>query len=101
MAGGIDWHNTCAWHRSSHITFAEKGALETIFCGAFWPNCRVHAIHPHVSPLCARCDLGELDTPLHCFWSCPANAKIEDEAVSKTQSLIGLAEAYFQEAAAY
>ena len=43
MAGGIDWHNTCAWHRSSHITFAQKGALETIFCGAFWQNCRVSA----------------------------------------------------------
>ena len=101
MSGGIDWHNSTTWYRSKYITFPQKCALETIMCAAFWPNCRVHAIKPDVSPLCGRCDRNELDTPLHSFWSCPANANFTDDAVTQTQCLIGLAEAHFQESAVY
>ena len=32
------------------------------------------------------------DTLLHCFWSCPANAEIENSAVQKTQYLVKAAE---------
>ena len=87
MAGGIDWVTSLAWHRSSHTEFSQKNALETIHCGAFWINCRVHSFSPHVSPICNRCTGNCLDTPLHCFWSCPANANLTDDAVVKTQGL--------------
>ena len=101
MHGGIDWHNSTVWHRSKNISYAQKCALETIFCAAFWPNCRVHSIKPEVSPNCTRCNSGALDTPLHCFWSCPANANFSDDAVVSTQEYIALAEAFFQESAVF
>merc|ERR1711965_260158 len=101
LSGGADWNNTTVWHRSKNISYAQKCALETIFCAAFWPNCRVHSIKPDISPICTRCNTGALDTPLHCFWSCPANATFTDEAVTSTQEHIALAEAFFQESACF
>ena len=61
----------------------------------------MHSIKPEVSPICTRCNLGALDTPLHSFWSCPANANFTDEAVTSTQEYTALAEAFFQEAACF
>ena len=67
MAGGIDRVSSLARHRSSGIEFSQRNALETIMCGAFWPNLRVRQIFTHISPICSRCNQHELDTPLHFF----------------------------------
>ena len=66
---------------------------------AVWPNLRVNQFRPEVSKFCDRCGGTELDTALHCFWSCTANASIEDEALAKTQSLVVDAGMHFQECA--
>jgi len=90
---GID--KGIAWQHSFHILNnfrnetdkSKAGALETIMCGACWPNARVHGCHPEVSNICQRCKMA-IDTSMHCFWMCTANDDIADEAVSASRYLI-------------
>ena len=96
MQGGVDWNTTSQWHNSSLISYPQMCALETILTASFWRNLRVHQFRPDVCKFCDRCGGNEFDTALHCFWSCTANASIEDEAVAKTQSLVVDAEMHFQ-----
>ena len=51
-----------------------------------WPADRVHQCNAEVSNVCPRCGLSP-ETSLHCFWQCPANDNIQDEHITKTQSL--------------
>ena len=99
MGSGIDWSLSTQRYRSKHISYPQRCGFETIAAAAFWPNLRVHQIKPEVSKFCDRCGGTELDTPLHCFWSCPANGKIEAEEVANTHRLIAEAEAHFQDLA--
>ena len=99
MESGIDWSLSTQWYRSKHISYQQKCGFETIAAAAFWPNLRVHQINPEVSKFCDRCGGTEIDTPLHCFWSCPANGTIEAEEVASTQGLVAEAEAHFQDLA--
>ena len=91
---GIDHEISFAWHRAKGISYIDRCTIETILCGGCWPNLRIHQIHPNVSPLCQRCGQAE-DTALHCYWTCPCNSNIDDEAVAKTQDLIPSAVAKF------
>ncbi len=88
---GIDYHNTMACTRSlKDSQYPLKCAMESILAAATWPEDRIHSIHASVSPICKRC--GEpLCDALHVFWTCPANANIEDEEVTSTQNLISSA----------
>jgi len=67
--------------------YAYKCALESILSAATWPGERVNSIYPFISPTCSRCNAAT-DSALHCFWQCPANANITDDAVLNTQSLV-------------
>ena len=99
MEGGIDWDNSTQWYRSKDISYPQRCAFETIATAAFWPNLRVHQFKPEVSKFCDRCGGVALDTPLHCFWSCPANEQFVAEEVTSTQGLVAEAEAHFQDLA--
>ena len=61
-------------------------ALETVICGACWPNSRLGEHYVDAPSLCPRCNR-EDETPLHMFWQCEANNAITDPAVVNTQSL--------------
>ena len=69
---------------------AQVAALETLMCGACWSQSRIHSIHPEVTPLCPRCHQ-EPEEDLHAFWTCPANATLQDEEVINSQSLVSKA----------
>ena len=89
MEGGVNVEATLAVLRSlkdsRHYKF--KCAIESIVAASCWPCARIHDIHPEVDPICQRCGQ-EPETSLHCYWTCPANCSIDDEAVVKTQALI-------------
>ena len=68
---------------------ALKGALECLLAGSFWPAERVRSIKPEADGLCAKC--GQLDTPLHQFWTCSHLDTIDDNRIASTQDLVQLA----------
>ena len=90
---GVEWFSTLSLIRASKTDelYALKSAIETVMCGATWPNERVASCHPEVDPICCRCGKAR-DTSLHSFWLCPANATIEDAAVVESQYLIPAAQ---------
>ena len=51
----ISWPFTLALHKKVNNDYPQKCALETILCGACWPNERVHSCHGDVPPSCSRC----------------------------------------------
>ena len=69
-------------------------------CGATWPAQRVHAVFPNVAEICPRCGT-DVESSLHAFWQCPANASIESETIQKTQYLIQTAISKSLEEAAF
>jgi len=91
MAAGIHINATYMVLRNvKQKEYNIKCLLETIISGATWPLHRVHDIYPDVDPVCSRCGT-EPETALHCFWTCPANPNIDEEAVRDTQYLINTA----------
>ena len=93
IEGGVNWFSTLSLHRawkkqSEH--YAELCALETIMCGATWPNARVSEAYPDIPAVCSRCGTAP-DTSLHAFWECPANANIDSPEVQDTQKYISAA----------
>ena len=73
--------------KSKTIDYPNKCTLEAIMSNCMWPADRIHNISPSYSPLCPRCGL-EPETALHCFWTCPCDDHIEDQAVAASQRLI-------------
>ena len=91
MENGIDMDATLALVRNSKsVDYPLKCILESILSATMWPAARVHAIAPSVSPICSRCGQEE-ESSLHCYWTCPCNAAIKDEAVASSQSLVDAA----------
>lgn len=87
---GIDWETTLRYVRTLRkipSEYPQQAALETIMCAACWPAQRIHESYPSFPVICPRCNLAS-ESDLHVFWMCPANAAIEDAAVSSTQALI-------------
>ena len=78
---------------STQVDYPIKCILESILSATMWPAQRVHAIAPSVSRICPRCNQAE-ESSLHCFWTCPCNTAIEDEAVVSTQNLVQAAETH-------
>ena len=83
LEDGIDWDTTLSLSRSLNKPeqYNHKCTIDTIMCGATWPNDRVQEAFPEVSEQCLRCGAAR-DTALHCFWECPANAEITSDAMS-------------------
>jgi len=81
---GVDWHGTLRYAYSLKVDtqYNQKCTLETIICGATWPNARVHDIYDDVEDICSRCG-AEGDTDFRTFWHCPANENIESEAIKQ------------------
>ncbi len=88
IENGIHVNSTFAVLRNLKMNnYNVKCLLETIISAATWPAQRIHDINPEYSNLCPRCK-GQPETALHCLWTCPSNAFIEDEAVRITQDLV-------------
>ena len=91
---GINWDITLRHIRGlrqdkhkKHDNYNAICTLETIMCAGCWPANRVSSVNPLVANVCPRCNMAVEDS-LHSFWTCPANAEIDDHRVSSTQCLI-------------
>ena len=89
---GVEFKATLVNLRNNKLkkNYPLMSALEVAMCGGMWPNERVNQCYPEVSPLCSRCGT-ELDTDLHCLYTCKHNELIGDEFVANTQELIAKA----------
>ena len=88
IQNGMDWEISLSLTRALNKPdqYNHKCTIDTIMCGATWPNSRVHEAFPDVSERCVRCG-AERDCAFHCFWECPANENISSDAIQKTQYL--------------
>ena len=100
---GIDWDITLRYIRGMrqdkkkrHDNYNAICTIETIMAAGCWPADRVSKINPLVSNICPRCNRA-IEDSLHTFWSCPANAEIDDDRVTNTQCLIGSAQEHAAE----
>ncbi len=88
MEDGVEWDATLQFVCTSKIIdYSNKCILEAILAACMWPAERVHKVADSFSPLCPRCGQ-EPESALHCFWTCPCNEQIEDQAVVSSQKLI-------------
>ena len=88
MSEGVHFSATLALMRNfKPAQFSDKCLLETLISAACWSAERIHSINPEYSNVCPRCG-NAVETPLHCYWECPANQNIDEPAVQKTQHLI-------------
>ena len=87
MERNVDWKVTLALIHSlkGKDDYAFRCALEAIISGSTWPNARIHEVNTSHSELCPRC--GVVDSDLHTFWLCPANANIDHSAITSTNKL--------------
>ena len=87
MENGIDMDAKLALVRcSKSIDDPFKCTIESMLSATMWPTLRIHNVAPSLSTICPRCG-DHPESSLHCFWTCPANASISDEAVASTQCL--------------
>lgn len=88
ITGAIDWECTLAKNKTlkSKKRFPGLAILETIQAGACWPCNRVNAVldKDTTCPLCEQAYTDEW----HTYWTCPALANTEEEAINKSQHLI-------------
>jgi hypothetical protein len=79
---GLDTDNTFRYLRNikgrCDLSYGYKGMLETIMSAAMWPATRISAINHLYPDICPRCHQ-EPETPLHTFWTCPCNEKIDEK----------------------
>jgi predicted HD phosphohydrolase len=54
---------------------------------AMWPATRISAINLLYPDICPRCHQ-EPETPLHTFWTCPCNEKIDETNITKSNKYI-------------
>ena len=88
MGQGVHFPATLGLIRTFKASnYAEKCLLENILSASCWTAERIHSINPDYSPLCNRCGQHD-DSPLHCYWTCPANADIQHDDIIKSQHLI-------------
>ena len=88
MKDGVHFRSTLSLLRSFPSSmFASKSLLENILSSSNWTADRIHSINPEYSNLCPRCNQ-HVETPLHCYWTCPANCLIDDPAITKSQHLV-------------
>ncbi len=93
IANGVDFNATLSLVRDSSSNYPFMCTLQSILSACMWPAERVAKCTSSLSPICPRCGL-DVESSLHCFWTCPANAHIEDCTVADTQSLVQSAVAY-------
>ena len=86
IEGNICWPFTLALHNKTNIDYSQKSALETILCGACWPNDRINSCYGDIPSTCTRCGHPK-DDEFHMFWECPFTLAIKDENVSTTNHL--------------
>ncbi len=91
LQDGLDWNASLYLLRSSS-DFHFKCTLESIQSACMWPAARVNQFNKEFPANCSRCDC-EIEDDLHCLWTCPANAVLDDPAVQDTQNLIHTATA--------
>ena len=68
------FHDGTALIISSGQHFDDKCSVEPIMSGCCRTDPRINNIKSSFSAYCQRCSLHALDTDLHCYWECPANA---------------------------
>ena len=87
IANGVDFNATLSLVRNSSSNYPFMCTLQSILSACMWPAERVAKCASSLSPICPRCGQ-DVESSLHCFWTCPANAHIEDCTVADTQSLV-------------
>ncbi len=87
MEGGVEFNASLAYTRNKAVDYPTKCTLEMIQAACMWPADRVHQIANSTDPICPRCKAAP-ETSLHCYWTCPCNAKIDVPVVAESQELI-------------
>ena len=103
LQDGVDWGATLQLLRSLRrnkrgkeprwpeaFALSRVAALETLLVGASWPQTRVFAAYPSVSPVCRVCGLEDSDS-LHCFYNCDFVNTLDVSDIQDANHLIPLA----------
>ena len=87
MGNGVHFWATLSHLRSlTPEQFATRSLLENILAASNWTADRIHSISPDYPVLCPRCGL-EPETPLHCYWTCPAMSMYSSLRLSSQKRL--------------
>ena len=67
---------TQAAYLRSNGSIELAGAIEAVATAADWTRDRIHEHNPGFDQICKRCSHGAIETSLHRYWTCPANADL-------------------------